>query len=77
MMKRNIGAGISLPRAIIADIDIERGDVSRSKYILRILEKMQHKSKCRHHCDMEEKGNQELLDHARIETAIVKHSSST
>jgi len=44
---------------------------------LRILEKMQHKSKCRRHCEMEEKGNQELLDHAGIETAIVKHSSST
>jgi hypothetical protein len=76
-VKRNIGAGISLPKQIIARIDTDRGDVSRSKYILRILEKMRHKSICRNHCNLEEKGSQESLDHDGVETVVVKHSSST
>jgi hypothetical protein len=32
--------GISLPEQIVKIIDYERGDVSRSKFILRILEKI-------------------------------------
>jgi hypothetical protein len=32
--------GISLPKQIISRIDLERGDVPRSKYLLRILERM-------------------------------------
>jgi len=31
--------GISLPEKIIKNIDAHRGDINRSKYILRILEK--------------------------------------
>lgn len=32
-------AGISLPEGVIKYIDNQRGDISRSKYILRIIEK--------------------------------------
>lgn len=32
--------GISLPHKVIKALDDQRGDVSRSKYILRIIEKV-------------------------------------
>jgi hypothetical protein len=38
-MKSNLVLGISLPRQIIGQIDSERGDVPRSRYLLRILER--------------------------------------
>ena len=38
-MKSNLVLGISLPRQIVGQIDSERGDVPRSRYVLRILEK--------------------------------------
>ena len=31
--------GISLPKEFMQKIDVERGDVPRSRYVLRILEK--------------------------------------
>ena len=33
------GIGISLPTELMEKIDIDRGDVPRSRYVLRILEK--------------------------------------
>jgi hypothetical protein len=38
-MKSNLVLGISLPRQIVGQIDSERGDVPRSRYVLRILQK--------------------------------------
>jgi hypothetical protein len=38
-MKYSYGFGISLPKEIVKKIDIQRGDIPRSKYLLRILEK--------------------------------------
>ena len=35
----SIAVGISLPKSIISMIDTERGDIPRSQYLLRILEK--------------------------------------
>jgi hypothetical protein len=35
----SISVGISLPRNVILKIDAERGDIPRSRYILRILER--------------------------------------
>jgi hypothetical protein len=32
--------GISIPKNMLSRIDQERGDVSRSRYVLRILEKV-------------------------------------
>lgn len=37
-MRNNKATGISLPNEIIQKIDDKRGDVSRSKYLLRILQ---------------------------------------
>jgi metal-responsive CopG/Arc/MetJ family transcriptional regulator len=38
-MKYFISTGLSLPSKLLRKIDIERGDVSRSRYILRLLER--------------------------------------
>ena len=38
-MQNYISVGISLPRKIMRRIDVERGDVSRSRYLLRLLER--------------------------------------
>ena len=37
-MQNYIAVGISLPRKI-KKIDVERGDISRSRYLLRLLER--------------------------------------
>jgi metal-responsive CopG/Arc/MetJ family transcriptional regulator len=38
-MKKHTSTGLSLPDKLLHKIDKERGDVSRSRFILRILEK--------------------------------------
>lgn len=38
-MQSFIAVGISLPREIVDKIDLERGDVPRSRFVLRILER--------------------------------------
>ena len=37
-MQSSISVGISLPKKIMSEIDSERGDVSRSRFLLRLLE---------------------------------------
>ena len=37
-LRKNIPFGLSLPRELKKLIDIERGDITRSKYIRRIIE---------------------------------------
>jgi hypothetical protein len=37
-MQRIISVGISFPKNVLAKIDSERGDVPRSRYLLRVLE---------------------------------------
>lgn len=38
-MQSSIGIGISLPKDLMQKIDIDRGDIPRSRYVLRMLEK--------------------------------------
>jgi metal-responsive CopG/Arc/MetJ family transcriptional regulator len=38
-MQNSVAVGISLPTKLMKKIDVERGDVPRSRYVLRILEK--------------------------------------
>jgi metal-responsive CopG/Arc/MetJ family transcriptional regulator len=38
-MQKSVAIGVSLTKEILAKIDIERGDVSRSRYILRLIER--------------------------------------
>jgi metal-responsive CopG/Arc/MetJ family transcriptional regulator len=37
-MEKYIGIGISLPKQILSRIDTKRGDVARSRYLLRVIE---------------------------------------
>ena len=37
-MQHKIAVGISLPTKLIKKIDVDRGDVPRSRYVVRILE---------------------------------------
>ena len=39
MLKKVIPPGLSLPIELMRQIDSERGDIPRSRYVLRILEK--------------------------------------
>ena len=36
--------GLSLPKVVISEIDIRRGDVTRSRYVTRLLENLLLKS---------------------------------
>lgn len=38
-MQDSFAVGISLPKSLIKKIDDERGDIPRSRYVLRMLEK--------------------------------------
>ena len=66
-MKNIIGIGISLPKKLMEKIDTDRGDVPRSRYVLRILE--------RQYTLEREKVNQGSLDR-RLETLQSSETSS-
>lgn len=38
-MQRHKATGLSIPIDLLYKIDVERGDVSRSRFLLRLLEK--------------------------------------
>ena len=40
-MKATISVGVSLPSDIISKIDRKRGDVSRSRFLLRLIENVE------------------------------------
>ena len=46
-MKHYKATGISLPAELLKEIDSERGDISRSRYLLRLLKKQNKCDKCR------------------------------
>lgn len=46
-MQKYNSVGISLPIEIISKIDSERGDISRSRYMLKLLEKPYKCDECR------------------------------
>jgi hypothetical protein len=66
-MRTHLVLGISLPRQIIGQIDSERGDVPRSRYMLRIIEKR--------YAQERKKVNQGSLDR-RLETLQSSETSS-
>jgi metal-responsive CopG/Arc/MetJ family transcriptional regulator len=39
-MQSRIAVGISLPKELLIKIDADRGDIPRSRYVLRILQKL-------------------------------------
>ena len=60
-MQQTIAVGISLPKKIMSQIDSERGDVSRSRFLLRLIERQSTVS------NVETKNVNDPLDHG-IET---------
>jgi len=60
-IQESIAVGISLPKKIMSQIDSERGDVSRSRFLLRLIERQSIVS------DVETKNVNDPLDHG-IET---------
>lgn len=39
-MQNCVSAGLSLPKKLMQKIDVERGDISRSRFLLRLIEKV-------------------------------------
>ena len=39
-MRASYGFGISLPKDLVTKIDSERGDIPRSRYVLRVLQRL-------------------------------------
>ncbi len=49
-----ISVGISFPKKILTRIDSERGDVPRSRYLLRVIENLlqsKDNKECKQNCD--------------------------
>jgi hypothetical protein len=61
-MKRYKPTGLSLPIDLLREIDQERGDISRSRYLLKMLDKIQAEEK-----DRRLKNKQDSLD-SRIQS---------
>jgi hypothetical protein len=43
-MQRHRATGLSIPTELLYKIDAERGDISRSRFLLRLIEKAYSKS---------------------------------
>ena len=65
-MQTSISVGISLPKKIMSEIDTERGDVSRSRFLLRLIEDKLPAEK-RQGRNLQIKKTNDPVDH-RIET---------
>jgi len=75
-MKSNLVLGISLPRQIIRQIDVERGDISRSRYLLRILQNVFEYKDSKQY-KIKKNNDQDRLDHNAVESEMVKLSPDT
>jgi hypothetical protein len=70
-MQNYISVGISLPRKIMKKIDVERGDISRSRYLLRLLEKIYVQNKVedltvQKNSSHFDEGNQQFIESEKI-----------
>ena len=74
-MQSTIAVGISLPKEIITKIDSERGDIPRSRYLLRLLEKMYKSNKNGEKLSGNTENSQNPLD-SRLRSLQSSESSS-
>jgi metal-responsive CopG/Arc/MetJ family transcriptional regulator len=74
-MKSNSVLGISLPKQIVTQIDEKRGDVPRSRYLLRILENVLEYKDSKM-CKIEKNNDHDRLDHNAVESEVVNLSAS-
>jgi hypothetical protein len=75
IMQSTIAVGISLPKEIITKIDSERGDIPRSRYLLRLLEKMYKSNKNGEKLSGNTENSQDPLD-SRLRSLQSSESSS-
>jgi hypothetical protein len=75
IMQSTIAVGISLPKEIITKIDSERGDIPRSRYLLRLLEKMYKSNKNGEKLSGNTENSQNPLD-SRLRSLQSSESSS-
>jgi hypothetical protein len=75
-MKSNFVLGISLPKQIVLQIDAERGDVPRSRCLLRILQNVLEYKDSKQY-DIEKNSDQDRIDHNAVESEVVNLSTST
>jgi hypothetical protein len=75
IMQSTIAVGISLPKEIITKIDSERGDIPRSRYLLRLLEKMYRSNKNGEKLSGNTENSQDPLD-SRLRSLQSSESSS-
>jgi len=61
-MQNYISVGISLPRKIMKKIDVERGDISRSRYLLRLLERTYLQNKVENLTGQKESPHLEVME---------------
>jgi metal-responsive CopG/Arc/MetJ family transcriptional regulator len=74
-MQSSIAVGISLPKELISKIDDERGDISRSRYLLRILEKVYEHQKNSERLRVNKKDNGDPLDSSGFESLLQSSGS--
>jgi hypothetical protein len=74
-LQSKIPIGISFPKEVISRIDSERGDVPRSRYILRIVE-TQYRSRGREK-DCSKENNSSDSPESRFESLHPSESQST
>jgi metal-responsive CopG/Arc/MetJ family transcriptional regulator len=65
-LRKYRATGISLPDELLKELDSERGDISRSRYLLRLLEKQYKCNEC---------GKKDSLD-TRLEALQSSESNS-
>ena len=65
-MQDKIAVGISMPRSIVKRLDNDRGDIPRSRYLIRILEKGY----------LDNRDTKKTLPNRRIETTELSKPSS-
>jgi len=62
-MQNKIAMGISFPRKMIKSIDRDRGDVSRSRFVLRLLEQVYKEKKAKNGVGCQDDVQVGAMDH--------------
>jgi metal-responsive CopG/Arc/MetJ family transcriptional regulator len=69
-MQNKIAMGISFPKKMIKTIDRERGDVSRSRFILRLLEQVYEEKKQKNGVGSQDDVQVRAMDHPVSYTVV-------
>ena len=69
-MQNKIARGISFPKKMIKTIDRERGDVSRSRFILRLLEQVCEEKKQKNSVGFQDDVKVGAMDHPVSYTVV-------